>query len=68
MKDETFNMSIRKYLKTVGINSQIAIEKAVRRALAEQHLKGNEILPVTMTLTVGKLDLKLSFDGELSLE
>ncbi len=68
MKDETFNMSIRKYLKTVGINSQIAIEKAVRRALAEQQLKGNEILPVTMTLSVGKLNLKLSFDGELSLE
>ena len=37
MKDEALNMSIRKYLKTVGVNSQIAIEKAVHRALAEQH-------------------------------
>jgi Family of unknown function (DUF6494) len=68
MKDEALNMSIRKYLKTVGVNSQIAIEKAVHRALAEQKLKGNEMLPVTMTLSVGKIDLKLSFDGELSLE
>jgi len=68
MKDEALNMSIRKYLKTVGVNSQIAIEKAVHRALAEQTLKGNEHLPVTMTLSVGKIDLKLSFDGELSLE
>ena len=68
MKDEALNMSIRKYLKTVGVNSQIAIEKAVHRALAEQQLKGNERLPVTMTLSVGKIDLKLSFDGELNLE
>ena len=68
MKDEALNMSIRKYLKTVGVNSQIAIEKAVHRALADQTLMGNEMLPVTMTLSVGKIDLKLSFDGELSLE
>ena len=68
MKDEALNMSIRKYLKTVGVNSQIAIEKAVHRALTEQRLKGNEMLPVTMTLSVGKIDLKLSFDGELNLE
>jgi len=68
MKDEALNMSIRKYLKTVGVNSQIAIEKAVHRALAEQTLKGNESLPVTMTLSVGKIDLELSFDGELNLE
>ena len=68
MKDEALNMSIRKYLKTVGVNSQIAIEKAVHNALAEQKLKGNEMLPVTMTLSVGKIGLKLSFDGELNLE
>ena len=36
MKDETLNMSIRKYLKTVGVNSQIAIEKAVHKALAQK--------------------------------
>jgi len=68
MKDEALNMSIRKYLKTVGVNSQLAIEKAVHQAIAEQQLKGNEILPVTMTLAVGIINLKLSFDGELSLE
>ena len=68
MTDEALNMSIRKYLKTVGVNSQIAIEKAVHNALAEQKLKGNEMLPVTMTLSVGKIDLKLSYDGELNLE
>jgi len=68
MKDEILNMSIRKYLKTVGVNSQLAIEKAVNKALADGRLKGNEVLPAKMSLSVGKLNLELTFDGELSLE
>ena len=31
-------------------------------------LKGNEVLPVKMSLTVGKLALELTFEGELNLE
>lgn len=68
MKDETLNMSVRKYLKTVGVNSQLAIEKAVHKAIADGRLRGNEVLPVKMSLSVGKLALELSFDGELNLE
>ena len=68
MNDEMLNMSVRKYLKTVGVNSQLAIEKAVHKAIADGRLKGNEVLPVKMLLTVGKLALELTFDGELNLE
>lgn len=68
MNDETLNMSIRKYLKTVGVNSQLAIEKSVHAAIADGRLKGNEVLPVKMSLSVGKLSLDLSFDGELHLQ
>jgi hypothetical protein len=68
MNDETLNMSIRKFLKTVGVNSQLAIEKAVQKAVAEGRLKGNEAFPATMTLTVGKLALDVKFDGEIRLE
>ena len=32
MNDEALNMSIRRFLKTVGVNSQLVIEKAVRKA------------------------------------
>ena len=32
MNDEALNMSIRKFLKTVGVNSQLAIEKAVQKS------------------------------------
>lgn len=68
MNDEALNMSIRKFLKTVGVNSQLAIEKAVNKAIAEGRLKGSESFPATMTLAVGRLGLELKFDGEIRLE
>ena len=68
MNDETLNMSIRKFLKTVGVNSQLAIEKAVNKAISEGRLKGNEAFPAAMTLTVGRLSLDVKFDGEIKLE
>jgi hypothetical protein len=68
VNDEALNMSIRKFLKTVGVNSQLAIEKAVRQAIEEGRLKGNETLPAEMTLVVGKLSVNIRFDGELRLE
>ena len=68
MNDEAFNMSIRKFLKTVGVNSQLAVEKAVRKAVADGKLRGNETFPAAMTLTVGKLNLEVKFDGEIKLE
>ena len=68
MNDEALNMSIRKFLKTVGVNSQLAIEKAVRQALEDGKLKGSETMPAEMTLVVGKLALNIRFDGELRLD
>ena len=68
MNDEALNMSIRKFLKTVGVNSQLAIEKAVRKALEDGKLKGSESLPAHMTLVVDKLELNVKFDGELRLD
>jgi hypothetical protein len=68
MNDEALNMSIRKFLKTVGVNSQLAIEKAIRQAIEDGKLKGNETLPAHMTLTVGTLGVNVKFDGELRLD
>ena len=68
MNDEALNMSIRRFLKTVGVNSQLAIEKAVQKAVAEGRLKGNEAFPAAMSLTIGKLDINVKFDGEIRLE
>ncbi|MGN5477359.1 DUF6494 family protein [Cupriavidus basilensis] len=67
MDQEAFNMSIRKFLKTVGVSSQREIEQAVAAALASGELAGNEILPVKMTLELGKLKLNATFDGDIRL-
>jgi hypothetical protein len=67
MNNETFNLSIRRFLKTVGINSQREIEQAVSQAMADGRLKGDETLPVKMILKIGDLNLEVSFDGEIEL-
>jgi Family of unknown function (DUF6494) len=68
MNPDAFNMSIRKFLKHVGVHSQREIEAAVERAIEAGKLKGNESLPAKMTLTVGKIDLAVSFDDKITLE
>ena len=68
MNEETFNLSIRKFLKIVGINSQREIEQAVRKALEEGRIAGNESFPATVTLEVSGLNLHFKLDGEIKLE
>lgn len=68
MNEETFNLSIRKFLKMVGVNSQRAIEQAVDKALAEGAIAGTESFPATVTLEVAGLTLNVKFDGEIRLE
>jgi hypothetical protein len=68
MNEETFNMSIRKFLKTVGVTSQREIEKAVRGALEAGLLEGGEELPVTVTLTLQGAALEIDIDGKIALE
>ena len=67
MTDEALNGSIRKFLKTVGVNSQLAIEKAVRQSLSNGQLKGDELLPAEMTLTIERIGVSIKFEGELGL-
>jgi ribosomal protein L1 len=68
MDQETFNLSIRKFLKMVGVNSQREIEQAVQKALETQRIKGEETLPVKVTLEIPGIGLKVPFDGEIRLK
>lgn len=68
MNEETFNLSLRKFLKMVGVSSQNEIEKAVARELAEKSITGNESLPATMTLEIAGIKLNVKFDGAIALE
>jgi len=68
MHEETFNMSIRKFLKTVGVRSQTEIERAVAKAIADGKLKCNEAFAAKMQLTIDRIGLTLTLDGEIRLE
>ena len=68
MHEETFNLSIRKFLKIVGINSQREIEQAVRKAIEEGRIAGNESFPAAVTLKVPGLNLDFEIDGEIKLQ
>ncbi|GAB3408648.1 DUF6494 family protein [Massilia agilis] len=68
MNEETLNLSVRKFLKMVGVKSQHEIEQAVARALAARQIPADAVLPATMTLEVAGLQLKVRFDGEIALE
>ena len=68
MNEEILNMSLRKFLKKVGITAQRAIEEAVRGALATGSLKGSEKLAAEARLTLGGTSLDLVIDGEIELE
>ena len=68
MDEETFNLSIRKFLKMVGVKSQHEIEQAVARARASGAISGTETLPATVTLEVAGVQLKVKFDGNIALQ
>jgi Family of unknown function (DUF6494) len=68
MDQETFNLSIRKFLKMVGVNSQREIEQAVQAALQQKKLAGDETLAAKVTLEIPSLGLKVPFDGEIKLK
>ncbi len=68
MDQETFNLSIRKFLKMVGVNSQREIEQAVQKALAGAKLKGDETLAAKVTLEIPALGVRVPFEGEIKLK
>ncbi|MBZ0162707.1 MAG: DUF6494 family protein [Notoacmeibacter sp.] len=61
MSEENFNMSLRKFLKQVGVTSQREIEQSVRSGAVE-----GRTLRVKMTLT-GEGDLYHVVEGEIDL-
>ena len=67
MDDDVLNMSLRKFLKKVGVTSQREIENAVRAALADGRLKGDERLKAEVRLTLPEAGLDVVIDGDIEL-
>jgi len=68
MDQETFNLSIRKFLKMVGVNSQREIEQAVQAALAGGKLRDEGPLVARVTLEIPALGVRVPFEGEIRLK
>ncbi len=64
MDDDTLNTSARKFLKRLGVAAQREIEKAVRDA--KRNLSSTR-LAARAVITVGGVDLKFEFDGDIEL-
>lgn len=62
MNEDKLNISIRKFLKQVGVTSQREIENAVREAQANEL---PDTLEISVQLRCPKLGIEHSVDGQL---
>ncbi len=65
MDENRFNMSVRKFLKEVGVTSQRAIEKAVRDGLDARTVSVGDELVATMTLEIAATGVKHVVTGRI---
>ncbi len=63
MEPDPFNLSLRKFLKQVGVTSQHAIEQLVEA----KALRGNGRLTVRAVISAEGTDLKHVVEGEIDL-
>ena len=64
MNEEILNMSVRKFLKQVGVTAQREIETAVRAASESGKLKAGA-MPAKATFTIGGLNLTFDITGAI---
>ena len=67
MDEDVFNLSVRKFLKQLGITAQRDIELGVRELVDEGRLEGDERLGARATVVVEGLDHEIVIEGEIAL-
>ena len=68
MDEDAFNVAVRKFLKEVGVTSQRVIENAVRDAVKNGQLRGNEKLRAKMTLEIVTPAIRHVVERDIELE
>ena len=64
MSEDNFNLSMRKFLKSVGVTSQQKIEEAIRAIDASSDLTS---IDLTVTLTCDEIGLRHEVKGTVEL-
>jgi len=67
MDEEAFNLSVRRFLKKLGVTSQREIELAVREALDAGGLSGSETLHARAVVTVDGVEREIIVEGDIAL-
>jgi hypothetical protein len=67
MDEEAFNLSVRKFLKKLGVTAQREIELGVREQLDQGGLQGDEALGARATVTVEGIDREIVIEGRIVL-
>jgi Family of unknown function (DUF6494) len=67
MDEEAFNLSVRRFLKKLGVTAQREIELGVRERLDAGDLTGEEKLPATATVRVEGVEREIVITGEIEL-
>lgn len=67
MDEDAFNMSVRKFLKKLGVSAQREIELSVREQIETGGLRGDETLEATATVAVTGLPREVVVTGTIAL-
>jgi len=68
MDEEKLNISTRKLLKNVGINSQRIIETSVRKSIQDGIIDSSKKIKVSVKLEIEALGVKEEIDGEIEVD
>lgn len=67
MNEEVFNLELRRFLKTFGIQAQREVERAVEAAIRSNRLAGSETLKARAVLDIEGLGAVATIEGEIAL-
>ncbi len=67
MDEDILNMSLRKFLKKVGITAQREIESTVRGAVADGRLAGDGKVAARAVITLEGFDAEIAISGDIEI-
>ncbi len=68
MNEEKLNISVRKFLKNVGVTSQRKIEDKARLAVSSSKVSKSKTIKISAKLFSEELDLNEIIEGEIEIE
>ena len=68
MNEEKLNLSVRKFLKNVGITSQRKIEEKVREKIKSSNISNSKKIINSAQLFSEELNLNEKIEGEIEIE